>query len=170
MVELKEDLVTRIKHLPNFLPETVEKFINEYKAETELEYPTELLSEILIRLKPFFKINKFNYFTNDYSKDDNLLLELFKAFHTVCNITSFEIDYCANVDINGDIAFITCSVPHDAIVPILENTKNVVIIEYEKSENLDKFLKRVKKDHVVIKYPSEEFSVIVIYKNFAMFD
>lgn len=170
MVELREELATKIKYLPNFLPETVEKFIDEYKAETNLEYPTTLLAEILIRLKPFFKIDKFNYFTNDDFLQDKPLIELFKAFHSVCNITQFNVDYCEDTSSQGDIAYITAPCTMKNIQNIFNNTKNVVIIEHCNEESMVKFLKKVKKDHVVIKYSSDTFDVVVIYKNLAMFD
>lgn len=188
-----QELQSKFKSMTEFSPEYVEKFICKLGLSDEINFlPTEykeyfkdtgyrlycspsVLAHILVRIKPFINVSSFNFYTSiEPIEYDIYFNQLFQAFFANSSIKDVECIITDEVS-PCDIAYISENMPCSCIESIIQNTKNVIIIEnlydFNKLEHIQLY-----KNNCVISYYVQEnadnpkSSVAILFKSLAMFE
>lgn len=172
MFQNTDEAISVLKALPNFLPQTVIGYLDQYEG---LGQSPEVLAEVLIRLKPFINTKQSSYFTGGYDKTNEKLVGLLRLFIDQCSIEKVEHNtYWASQIASSpwfmekqDIAFIDRHVAHDCLRNIIDNTSNVVVIEDITDEKYD-IITDYKVNSTISFYRSLDINfpdIIVMYRN-----
>lgn len=188
-----QELQSKFKSMTEFSPEYVEKFICNLGLSDQINFLPEqykqyfkdsgyrlycspsVLAHILIRLRPFINVSNFNFYTNiEPIEYDIYFNQLFEAFFSNSSIKDVECVITDEIS-QCDIAYVSENVPISSIKSIIQNTKNVIIIENLYDFNKLDHLQLYKNDCIISYYVEEntdnpKSSVAILFKSLAMFE
>jgi len=188
---MSTDLKQRFINMNNFLPTTVEQFIcdtgldlsidflpsqyEQYKTNNDnaLYCSPSVLTQVLIRLKPFFGITRFATYTTNPTKAVNTMHSFLTTFFDVCCIKPVTSTIEASPNAVVEVAYVTAD--YSNIDDIINTTKNAVVIENLNREGIIEKINNYKRNNVLSYYITEDTdnpvtSALVVYKNLAMFE
>lgn len=188
-----EELQTKFSQMKEFSPTYVENFICELGLSDEIDFLPDnykkhfknenfrlyfspsVLAHTLIRLKPFLNVKSFTFYTTlEPIEYDIYFNQLFQAFFNNSSINEVE---CIITDeiVQSDISYISENVSNSQLKGIIENTKNVIVVENLYNISRLEEVMKFKKDNVISYYIEEntdnpKTSVAILYKSLAMFE
>ena len=183
---------TRFETMGNFLDSYVEEFICDTGLDESIDFLSleytkyksgdnnalychpYTLSRILISLKGFIGVNSFTTYTHSANKQRVNTHNFISTFLEVCSVRPITTRIVQD-DIESDVSYITNDYSLDKIDSVIQQTKNVIIIENIHRIELINHLDKHSRHHIISYYHAKHTtnpiaSAAIIYKDFSMFD